>query len=131
MSALLEVEDLRVSFGAREAVRGVGFAMGRERLALVGASGAGKSLIGRSILRLLPPGAAMRARRLAFDGTDIAQADAASLRALRGRRIGWVLQDPKFSLNPVMTIGAQIEEAVRLHQPISRRAARERTMALL
>ena len=131
MSALLDVEDLHVRFGAHEAVRGVSFAMGRERLALVGGSGAGKSLIGRSILRLMPPGATMRAARLAFDGIDLAGADAAHTRALRGRRIGWVLQDPKFSLNPVMTIGAQIEEALRLHRAISRREARERALAML
>lgn len=131
MSWLLEVDDLHVRFGIREAVCGVSFAMGRERLALVGGSGAGKSLIGRSILRLMPRGAEMRAARLAFDGIDIAGADAAQMRALRGRRLGWVLQDPKFSLNPVMTIGAQIEEAFRLHHRISRHAARERTLAML
>jgi peptide/nickel transport system ATP-binding protein len=132
MSApLLEVADLGVSFGAREAVRGVSFAMGRERLALVGGSGAGKSLIARAILRLMPPGARMSAARLAFDGIDIAGADARQLRALRGGRIGWVLQDPKFSLNPVMTIGAQIDETFRAHHRLSRRAARERTLAML
>ena len=131
MSALLEIEELRVRFGMHEVLHGISFAMERERLALVGGSGAGKSLIGRSILRLLPPGAAMQARRLAFDGIDIAGADAARMRDLRGRRIGWVLQDPKFSLNPVMTIGAQIEEAFRLHHRISRGAARERALASL
>jgi peptide/nickel transport system ATP-binding protein len=131
MSALLELDDLRVRFGPHEALHGISFAMGRERLALVGGSGAGKSLIGRSILRLLPSGATLQARRLAFDGIDIAGADAATMRALRGRRIGWVLQDPKFSLNPVMTIGAQIEEAFRLHRDLSRREARERTLASL
>ena len=132
MSApLLDVDDLRIRFGAREAVRGVRFAMGRERLALVGGSGAGKSLVARAILRLLPPGAAMSARRLAFDGIDIADAGPRTLRALRGRRIGLVLQDPKFSLNPVMTIGAQIDEAFRLDRRISAAAARALTLAML
>ena len=131
MSALLEVENLRVRFGASEAVRGVSFSLARERLALVGASGAGKSLIGRSILRLLPPGAAMSADRLRFDGIDLARASVAQMRALRGRRIALVLQDPKFSLNPVMTIGAQIEEVFRLHHAHPPREARARAMAML
>jgi len=131
VSGLLEVENLRIRFGAAEAVRGVGFSMARERLALVGASGAGKSLIGRSILRLLPPGARMSADRLRFEDIDLLQAPPAEMRALRGRRIALVLQDPKFSLNPVMTIGAQIEEAFRLHHGHSRREARERALAML
>jgi peptide/nickel transport system ATP-binding protein len=131
MSALLEIEDLRVSFGPAEAVRGVSFAMGRERLALVGGSGAGKSLIGRAILRLPPPGARMTARRLMFDGVDLLAAAPTEMRALRGRHIGWVLQDPKFSLNPVMSVGAQIEEMLRLHRRLDRRAARLEALALL
>jgi peptide/nickel transport system ATP-binding protein len=131
MTALLEIEDLRVSFGAAEALSGVSFSLGRERVALVGGSGAGKSLIGRSILRLLPPGASLSARRLAFDGIDLLRAGPRALRALRGRRIGWVLQDPKFSLNPVMRVGAQIEEAVRLHSALGGTAARAQAIDLL
>jgi len=132
MSAtLLEVADLHVRFGARAAVRGVSFAMGRERLALVGGSGAGKSLIARAILRLLPAGAQMTAGRLAFDGIDLAGAAPVAMRNLRGRRIGLVLQDAKFSLNPVMTIGAQIDEVFRLHGRLSRRTAMARTLAAL
>ncbi|HXP30790.1 MAG TPA: ABC transporter ATP-binding protein [Stellaceae bacterium] len=124
MSALLEVDDLRVRFGALEAVKGVSFAMGRERLGLVGASGAGKSLIGRALLRLTPPGAATSARRIVFDGIDIATADARRMRGLRGRRIGLVLQDPRFSLNPVLSIGEQIAECFRIHRGASHPAAR-------
>ncbi len=131
MSALLEVAGLDIGFGGRRAVAGASFAMGRERLGLVGGSGAGKSLIGRAILRLLPAGASFTAERLAFDGIDIAAADARQMRRLRGRRIGLVLQDPKFSLNPVLTIGAQIDEAFRAHHRLSRRAARARTLAML
>jgi peptide/nickel transport system ATP-binding protein len=128
---LLEVSELRVRFGAVEAVRGVSFAMIRERLGIVGESGSGKSLTGRSILRLLPRGAAMSAARLSFDGVDLAAADEGKMRRLRGRRLGLILQDPKFSLNPVMTIGRQIVEACCAHRTMSSRAAREKALALL
>ena len=83
---MLEVAGLSIGFGERRAVVGASFAMGRERLGLVGGSGAGKSLIGRAILRLLPPGAWLRAERLVFDGIDIAGADVRQMRRLRGRR---------------------------------------------
>jgi len=131
VSALLDVAGLDIAIGGRRAVAGASFSMARERLGLVGGSGAGKSLIGRSILRLLPAGATMRAKRLAFDGIDISSADARQMQRLRGRRIGLILQDPKFSLNPLMTIGAQIDEAFRRHHRLSRRAARARTLAML
>jgi peptide/nickel transport system ATP-binding protein len=128
---LLEVSDLRVRFGAVEAVRGVSFGLGRERLGIVGESGSGKSLTGRSILQLLPRGAAMSAARLAFAGIDLAAATEGEMRRLRGRRLGLILQDPKFSLNPAMTIGRQIVEACRAHRRMSARAAREKALALL
>ena len=135
MSAvLLEIEDLRLGFGGDrpfEALSGVGFTMGRERLGIVGESGSGKSLTARSILRLLPPGAVMSARRLAFDGVDLLAAGEGDLQAFRGRRIGLVLQDPRFSLNPVMAVGAQIAEACRAHARIGRRQAREKALAML
>jgi peptide/nickel transport system ATP-binding protein len=128
---LLEIEQLAIRFGAREVVREVSFAVGRERVAIVGGSGAGKSTIGRAILRLLPKGATMTARRMNFDGADLLAADARALRALRGRRIGWVLQDAKFSLNPVMTAGAQIEEALAAHFVLDRASRRARSLELL
>jgi peptide/nickel transport system ATP-binding protein len=136
MSApLLEVADLRVSFrsprGVFEAVRGVSFAMGREKLGIVGESGSGKTLTGRSILRLLPPGAELGARRLAFDGTDLLAATSAQLRKLRGRRLAMVMQDPKFSLNPVMPVGDQVAEAYLAHSKASRAEAREKALAML
>jgi peptide/nickel transport system ATP-binding protein len=135
MSALLDVEDLRVTFrtptGPFHAVRGVSFTLGRERLGIVGESGSGKSLTGRSILRLLPAAARLEAKRLAFDGTDLLTAPARTLRAIRGRRISLVLQDPKYSLNPVMTVGEQIAEAARIHGGVTKAEARRRALAML
>nr|MCU0984199.1 ABC transporter ATP-binding protein [Acetobacteraceae bacterium] len=135
MSALLEVEDLRVTFrtptGPFHAVRGVSFTLGRERLGIVGESGSGKSLTGRSILRLLPAAARLEAKRLAFDGTDLLAASGRTLRAIRGRRISLVLQDPKYSLNPVMTVGEQIAEAARIHGGVTTAEARRRALAML
>jgi peptide/nickel transport system ATP-binding protein len=128
---LLEVSDLVVRFGDREAVRGVSFAIGRERVGIVGESGSGKSLTGRAILRLLPPGAALRATRLAFAGADLLAASEGEMRALRGRRLALVLQDPRFSLNPLMSVGRQIAEAYRAHGGAPAREARERTLAML
>jgi peptide/nickel transport system ATP-binding protein len=132
MSApLLEVSDLTVRFGEHQVVRGIGFAMGRERVGIVGESGSGKSLTGRAILRLLPPGARLAATRLAFAGIDLLAAGADEMRALRGRRLALVLQDPKFSLNPLMPVGLQIAESYRTHGGASAQEARERTLAML
>jgi peptide/nickel transport system ATP-binding protein len=133
--SLLEIDDLRVRFrgerGFVEAVRGVSFAMGREKLGIVGESGSGKSVTGRAVLRLLPENADVAARRLAFDGIDLQAVAPRALRAIRGGRIGMVLQDPKFSLNPVMRVGRQIAEAARLHLGCSRRAAQRRALEML
>ena len=130
-ASLLEVADLRVGFAGGEAVRGVSFALGRERLGIVGESGSGKSLTARAILRLLPQGARLSAARLAFDGVDLLAAPERRMRALRGKRLGLVLQDPRFSLNPAMSLGRQIEEACRAHGGMTRRAAREKALATL
>jgi len=132
---LLDVSDLSVTFhtprGRVEAVRGVSFAMGREKLGIVGESGSGKSCTGRSILRLLPGNAALSAERMVFDGIDLRRAPPAALREIRGRRISMVMQDPKFSLNPVMTVGEQIAEAYRAHSRAGPREAREKALAML
>ena len=132
---LVEMLGLRVAFpgpaGPVEAVRGVSLTLGREKLGIVGESGSGKSLTARAILRLLPPAARLSADRLAFDGIDVLAARERALRRIRGRRAGLILQDPKFSLNPVMTVGAQVAEAWRLHKGGSRRAARQAAVALL
>ena len=133
MKPLLEVENLRIAFPSRqgpvEVVRGVSFTLGRERLGIVGESGSGKSQTGRAILGLTPPSGRMSAEKLTFDGIDLRNASPKTWRALRGARISMVMQDPKFSLNPVMTIGRQLAEAVRLHG--DGRNARQKSLAML
>jgi len=133
---LLVVEDLRIAFpnrdgGMTEAVRGVSFTLGRERLGIVGESGSGKSQTGRAILGLTAPEGRVSAKRLEFNGVDLLRCPPRERRELRGGRIAMVLQDPKFSLNPVMTIGDQIVETLRAHRRVSARAARGRALAAL
>ena len=132
---LLEVEDLHVRFRTRtglvEAVRGLSFSLGREKLGVVGESGSGKSMTGRAILGLVPPPGEVAAARLAFAGQDLLRLGEEGMRALRGRRISMVLQDPKFSLNPVMRVGDQVAEAYRRHHRASRRDAYDRSIAML
>ena len=133
---VLVVEDLRISFpnrdaGRTEAVRGVSFQLGRERLGIVGESGSGKSQTGRAILGLTAPEGLVTAKRLEFNGVDLLRCTPKQRRALRGGRIAMVLQDPKFSLNPVMTIGDQVVETLRAHTRISSREARAKALAAL
>ena len=133
MTNLLEVEDLRITYPSRqgpvEVVRGVSFTLGRERLGIVGESGSGKTQTGRALLGLTPPPGRATARRLSFDGIDLRAATPTLWRSLRGVRMSMVMQDPKFSLNPVMTIGRQLIEAAR--RTASRHDARNRAMAML
>ena len=135
MSTLLTVEDLKVSFPTRtgliEAVRGVSFTLGRERLGIVGESGSGKSQTGRAIMGLTPGHAQVTAKQLSFDGIDLLSASPKVRRDLRGKRIAMILQDPKYSLNPVMSIGRQIVETLRQHESVSRGEARERALDML
>ncbi|MCF6120094.1 ABC transporter ATP-binding protein [Mesorhizobium muleiense] len=135
MSPLLEVDDLRVTFPTRtgriEAVRGVSFSLGRERLGIVGESGSGKSQTGRAIMGLTPPQAEVTASKLAFDGIDLLAASPRDRRALRGKRIAMILQDPKYSLDPVMSIGRQIVETLRTHEKVGKAEARDRALAML
>ena len=135
-TTLLEVDDLRVAYPGRdggwtEVVRGVSFTLGRERLAIVGESGSGKSQTGRAILGLTAPGGRVDARRLHFDGIDLLRCPPAQRRQLRGGRIAMVLQDPKYALNPVMRIGAQIVETLRAHRDVGRAEARRRMLDAL
>ena len=135
MSALLEIENLRVTFptarGPLQVVKGLSLTLGRERLGIVGESGSGKSMTGRSILRLIRAPGKVTADKLRFDGIDLLAQSEKQMRAVRGARISMVMQDPKFSLNPVMTIGAQIAEALLTHQKLGRADIRGRTLAML
>jgi peptide/nickel transport system ATP-binding protein len=102
-----------------------------QTIGIVGESGSGKSMTGRAIHRLVPPPGAVRARRLELLGEDLLAASLRRIRAIRGRRIAMVMQDPKFSLNPVMTVGRQITEAYRAHGRVSRHEARRKALAML
>jgi peptide/nickel transport system ATP-binding protein len=134
---LVEIANLRVSFrndegGWYEAVRGVSFSLGREKLGIVGESGSGKSLTGRSLLGVLPSYARVSVDRLSFDGIDLKTASPKLRRSLRGGRMGMILQDPKYSLNPVMNVGQQIVEAIRIgDRRLSRAEARKQAVAAL
>lgn len=132
---LLDVEDLWVRFPTRQgvfdAVRGVSFTLGRERLGIVGESGSGKSMTGRAILRLIRKPGVVEAKGIKLHGEDLLGFTEREMRAVRGQRISMVMQDPKFSLNPVMTIGDQIIEAYRLHAKASRKAARAKAIEML
>jgi peptide/nickel transport system ATP-binding protein len=132
---LVDINNLRVSFKTRtgtfEAVRGVSLAIGTEKLGIVGESGSGKSLTARALMRLLPQNASITADWLAFDGIDILKADERAMRRIRGKRAGFILQDPKYSLNPVMTIGRQVAEAWGTHKGGGRKEAMEAAIGLL
>jgi peptide/nickel transport system ATP-binding protein len=128
---ILEVEKLNIRFktpvGIVHAVRDVSFSMGREKLAIVGESGSGKSQTGRAILGLSE--GQVTAQKLAFHGQNLLGLSPAEWRAIRGKRIAMVMQDPKYSLNPVMTVGQQLLEACR--GQFSGSAAREHALGML
>ncbi|MCX7819788.1 MAG: dipeptide ABC transporter ATP-binding protein [Kiritimatiellae bacterium] len=133
---VLEVEDLGIEFASERGrvpvVDGVSFGVGRGKvLALVGESGCGKSLTALSLLGLLPPGARISTGAIRFEGQDLARAAPRELRAIRGNRIAMVFQEPMTALNPVLTIGAQVAEALRLHRGLPRSAAWRRAAELL
>jgi peptide/nickel transport system ATP-binding protein len=132
---LLAIRDLRVSYQGRSglvpALRGVSFEVHRERLGIVGESGSGKSTIGLSILRLLPGTAHVAAKQLDLQGTDLLRASEPAIRSIRGRRISMILQDPKFSLNPVLTVGEQIAESYRVHTRAGRPEAKRKALEML
>ena len=132
---LLDIKRLNVRFtdsrGEYHAVRDISFSMGREKIGIVGESGSGKSVTGRAILRLLPPSARISADTLAFNGQDLLKLHEKEMRAIRGKGITMVMQDPRYSLNPVRTVGSQIAESYRAHHRASRKAAVRRTLEML
>jgi len=132
---LLDVQNLWVKFPSRQgvfdAVRGVSFTLGRERLGIVGESGSGKSMTGRAILRLIRPPGIVTADHIRLGDDDLMTRTEKDMRDVRGRRISMVMQDPKFSLNPVMTIGEQIIEAYRLHNSASKSDAYQKALEML
>ncbi|MBB3713586.1 peptide/nickel transport system ATP-binding protein [Limimaricola variabilis] len=129
---ILDVAGLTVRYpgAAQPAVRGVSFQLGRERLGIVGESGSGKSTVGRALMRLLP-GAEVSAERMRFEEVDLTAATERQMLKIRGARMSMILQDPKFSLNPIRRCGLQIEEAYRTHVRSSRAEARARALAML
>jgi len=132
---LLEVEDLWVRFPTRsgvfDAVRGISFSLGKERLGIVGESGSGKSMTGRAILRLIRKPGRVEAKRIALEGQDLMSLSEKEMRAVRGYQISMIMQDPKFSLNPVLKVGKQIMEAYQVHTKGSAAEARQKTLDML
>ena len=132
---LLTVDNLRVSFPTRtglvEAVRGVSFSLGKERLGIVGESGSGKSQTGRAIMGLTPGHAIIEADALRFGDVDLLKMSPRERRQIRGKRMAMILQDPKYSLNPVMPIGRQIVETLKTHERIGSSEARKRALDML
>ncbi len=132
---LLDVENLWVQFPTRQglfdAVRGVSFSLGKERLGIVGESGSGKSMTGRAILRLIRPPGIVKADHIDLEGQDLLKKSEKEMRSVRGQRISMVMQDPKFSLNPVMTVGDQLVEAYRLAHGSARKGATQAALEAL
>ncbi|QOJ32825.1 MAG: ABC transporter ATP-binding protein [Gammaproteobacteria bacterium] len=136
-SPLLSVRDLTVEFdtmaGRVRAVDGVGFdVFPEESLALVGESGCGKTVTGLSILRMVPqPPGRIAAGSICFDGQELLALPERGMRAVRGRDIAMIFQEPMTALNPVFTVGAQLTGVIRRHQRLSSREARAAALALL
>ena len=133
--ALLTVRNLSVSYpgrtGVTHALKNASFELGRERLGVVGESGSGKSTMGRALLGLIPRPGLLSADQLDFAGTSLLANSDRDWQRLRGRRISMIMQDPKYSLNPVKRIGDQIAETCLLHLGSSRRDAERRALAML
>jgi oligopeptide transport system ATP-binding protein len=133
---LLEVDDLRVEFwtarGTVYAVNGISFDIAPgETLGIVGESGCGKSVTSLALLGILPRAARVPSGTAMFDGRDLLQLDDEQLRAVRGREIAMIFQDPMTSMNPVLTVGRQIREALEAHFGMDRKSADKRATDLL
>lgn len=129
---ILDVKNLSIRYpgAAADAVRGVTFQLGRERLGIVGESGSGKSTVGRALLRLLP-GAEVRADALRFEELDLLALSESQMLKVRGRRMSMILQDPKFSLNPIQRVGHQVAETYLRHFKCSKAEARAKVLEML
>ncbi len=131
-STLLAVNNLSVRFGPLKAVDGISFSIGEEEtLALVGESGCGKTITALSILRLVPPPGEIVAGEIRFEGTDLMRLSEREMREIRGAKIAMIFQEPSTALNPVLTIGDQVSEALRAHQRVSARSAQEAAVEML
>jgi peptide/nickel transport system ATP-binding protein len=133
---LLSVENLQTHFGTPDgvvrAVEGLSFHIDAgETVAIVGESGCGKSVTSMSILRLIPTPPGKMAGRIVFEGRDLLACTDAEMRALRGKEISMIFQEPMTSLNPVMQVGQQIGESLRLHEGLSARDAERRAVEIL
>jgi peptide/nickel transport system ATP-binding protein len=134
--ALLEVDNLQTHFRSRDginrAVDGVSFNVeARETVAIVGESGCGKSVTAMSILRLIPEPPGKIAGAIRFNGKDLLKLSDREMRDIRGNEISMIFQEPMTSLNPVLTVGRQIGETLRLHQGLSAQAAENRAVDML
>jgi peptide/nickel transport system ATP-binding protein len=134
--ALLEIENLQTHFrtrdGVNRAVDGVSFTVeAGETLAIVGESGCGKSVTASSVLRLIPEPPGKIKGSIRFEGVDLLKLDERAMRDIRGNQISMVFQEPMTSLNPVLTVGRQIGETLRLHQGLGREAAERRAVEML
>jgi peptide/nickel transport system ATP-binding protein len=130
---ILQIRNLSVRFGRGtvKAVNGVSFDLGAERLGVVGESGSGKSTVGRALMRLLPPVAKVEADQLDFEGSPLLTRSERVMRGLRGNQLALIMQDPRYSLNPVLPVGKQVAEAAMLHLKVSKKQAYERAAEML
>ncbi|MFT4063734.1 ATP-binding cassette domain-containing protein [Paraburkholderia sp.] len=134
--ALLSIENLRVTFGSgntrTEVLHGLDLQVRRgEAVGLVGESGSGKSVASLAVLGLLGNAGRISGGRIMLDGEDLGRASEARMRALRGRRVSMIFQDPATALNPAFTIGAQLADVIRAHRPLRGRAIREEVHSVL
>ncbi len=129
---ILTVEDLCVYYSgsASRAVNKVSFTLGRERLGIVGESGSGKSTVGRALMRLLPS-AQITATKAQFEEVDLMAASEREMLKVRGARMSMILQDPKFSLNPIRRCGDQVAEAYRTHFKCTKAEAKAKSIQML
>jgi len=130
---ILDIKNLSVAFGrgALRAVDSVDLQMQGGKIGIVGESGSGKSTLGRAIMRLLPPTARVTADRMAFEGRELLTLPEREMRAMRGNRMALIMQDPRYSLNPVLPIGRQVAETAILHKGLGKAEARDAAAAML